>query len=182
MAAKVIRLRTRADQLREDQAAQLRQRLLDFPDLPQRAVSEIAAAIDQQTASTNGWTFVMMSPADNAKVVDWLAQNSKRPQIAMRLWAKLFLHLRRDTGEVLQTRDELAEAVGATADHVSTIMGELESIGAISRQRVRIPGMRGPGMVSYFMSPRVGTHLTGMARDIAQDEAPLLRLVETQGG
>ena len=41
-------------------------------------------------------------------------------------------------------------------------MGELEGIGAISRRRERIVGMRGPGAVRYFMNPNVATHLTGV--------------------
>jgi hypothetical protein len=61
-------------------------------------------------------------------------------------------------------------------------MTDLEFFRAISRKRTKIAGMRGPGVVSYFMSPHVGTHLPEGARDRAQDDAPLLRLVETHGG
>ena len=93
--------------------------------------------------------------------------------------AVLFNNLRTDTGEIVQTRDELAELIGDTPDHVSQIMGELGSIGAISRRREKVAGMRGPGLVRYFMNPKVGTHLTGAARDKAQaGSAPLLALIE----
>ena len=180
MHAQLVKLRTRADRLKTHQAEQLRQLVLDFPDLPERAVGELIATIDRQTASRTGWTFVMLSPEQNAAVVDWLAQHSTRPQVAMRLWAKLFQNLRTDTGEIVQTRDELAELIGDTADHVSQIMGELASIGAISRRREKVAGMRGPGLVRYFMNPRVATNLTGAARDQAQAAAPLLTLM--QGG
>mgnify|MGYP002716735275 CR=1 FL=1 len=112
MAARLVRLRTKADKLQADKAAALRQMILGFDGLPERAAGELLAAIDRSTAADNGWTFVMMSPADNARVVSWLLDNAKRPQVAVRLWSTLFLHLRRDTGEVMQTRDELAEAVG----------------------------------------------------------------------
>lgn len=178
MAARLVRLRTKADKLQADKAAALRQMILGFDGLPERAAGELLAAIDRSTAADNGWTFVMMSPADNARVVSWLLDNAKRPQVAVRLWSTLFLHLRRDTGEVMQTRDELAEAVGAKADHVSEIMGELESLGAISRQRVKVAGMRGPGLVRYFMNPTIATHQTGVARVMAQAEAPKLRSIE----
>ena len=179
MAASVVRLRTRKDQLQAEQAEQLRQLVLGLPELPERAAGEILAAIDRTTAAENGWTFAMVSPEDNARVVGWLAENSKRPMLAMRLWSVLFLHLRRDTGEIMQTRDELAEAVGIRSEHVSAIMGELETIGAISRKRTKVGGMRGPGMARYFMNPKVGTHLTGAARDRAQAEAPpLLAVIE----
>ena len=119
----------------------------------------------------------MMSPADNAKVVSWLAKNSEKPIVAVQLWAILFLHLDRDTGEVVQSRDELADAVDTSPRDVSRIMTELETIGAISRRREKVAGMRGPGVARYFMSPRIGTHIGGKAREIAQREAPVLRLV-----
>ncbi|RYY06567.1 MAG: hypothetical protein EON55_23050, partial [Alphaproteobacteria bacterium] len=66
------------------------------------------------------------------------------------------------------------------SDTVSEIMSELEGFGAIIRKRERVAGMRGPGMVRYFMNPRVATHLAGSERDQAQREAPLLQLM--QGG
>lgn len=178
MAAQLIKLRTKADRLKADQASGLRQLVLDFPDLPERAVNELIAAIDRQTVSKSGWTFVMLSPEQNAAVVQWLADNSARPIVAMRLWAQLFSNLRTDTGEIVQTRDELAEALGAKPTEISQIMGELATIGAISRRRERVAGMRGPGLVRYFMNPRVATNLTGASRDKAQSEAPLLAIID----
>ena len=89
----------------------------------------------------------------------------------------LFDNMRRDSGEIMLTRDELAELVGESADHVGGIMGELESIGAISRRREKVPGMRGQGVVRYFMSANIATHLAGVARDKAQAAAPELRVV-----
>jgi hypothetical protein len=121
----------------------------------------------------------MLSPEQNAAVVAWLAEHSARPQQAMKLWSILFTALRTDTGEIVLTRDELADRLGVTSDKISELMGELEQIGAISRRRHKIGGMRGRGMVRYFMNPRVATCLTGEARDQAQAAAPpLLRLME----
>jgi hypothetical protein len=142
-------------------------------------VSHAVAALDAKIASENGWTFVMLSPAENDRVVSWLLENSATPIIAMRVWTKLFLSLHRDTGEIAQSRDELAEAAGVAPRDVSRVMGELESIHAISRKRTKVAGLRGPGVVRYYMNPRIGTHLPGKVRDKAQAEAPLLRLVET---
>jgi hypothetical protein len=179
MPAWITKLVTRKDRLKADQGAQLKQLILEYPDLPERAVGKIVAAIDGETASRNGWTFVMISPAENKAVVGWLRHNSRRPMVALALWAELFDNLRTDTGEIVLTRDELAERVGCNVTDVSEIMGELESIGAISRRRERVAGMRGPGLVRYFMSPRIGTNLTGKARDQAQSKAPpLLSLME----
>lgn len=178
MPARIVRLRTKADRLRADTAAELRQLIIGFPALPDRARSEIVAAIDRQTASAAGWTFVMLSPDQNAAVMRWVRQNSRRPMLALAVWGELFTALRHDTGEVTMTRDELAERVGAAPGDVSRVMGELAEIGAIFVRRERVAGMRGPGRAVYFMNPNVATHLAGAARDRAQAEVPALRLVE----
>jgi CRP-like cAMP-binding protein len=178
MAAQIARLRTKADRLRSDTAAQLRQLVLQYPGLPERARGEIIGTIDRQTASEAGWTFVMLSPEQNAAVMRWLRQHSRQPTMALALWGELFTALRRDTGEVMLTRDELAERVGTSADEISRVMGELASIGAIIVHREKVAGMRGPGRAVYLMNPNVATNLTGAARDRAQAEAPSLMLVE----
>jgi hypothetical protein len=120
----------------------------------------------------------MLSPEQNEAVVTWLLDHSNRPQQAVRLWVTLFRHLRRDTGEIMLTRDEMAEQINERPDKVSAIMGELERIGAISRRREKVAGMRGPGVVRYFMNPNVATHLTGKTRDQAQAAARKLEVVE----
>ena len=146
--------------------------------MPERARGEIIGTIDRQTASEAGWTFVMLSPEQNAAVVRWLRQHSRLPTLALALWGELFTALRRDTGEVVLTRDELAERVGTHPSRVSTVMHELAGIGAIVTHREKVAGLRGPGRAVYLMNPNVGTHLTGAARDKAQAEAPRLQLVE----
>jgi hypothetical protein len=178
MAATLRRLRTKADRLHAEQAEALRQMVITFPGLPERSRSEIVAAIERQGAALNGWTFVMLSPSQNKAVARWLALNSKRPQKAMLLWAELFDHLRRDTGEIMLSRDQMAELIGEHPTNVSEIMHELASIGAIITTRERVVGMRGPGRAVYFMNPNVATNLSGAARDRAQAEAPKLRIVE----
>ena len=171
MAAVLRRLRTTPGRLREEQAAALRQMILAVPGLPEPAVGSIVAAIDRETVAENGWTFVMLSPAQNRAVVNWLLEHSSRPQKAISLWSLLFEHLRRDTGEIMLTREQMAEQIVEEPKHVSTIMTELESIGAIDRRREKVPGMRGPGVARYFMNPNVATHLTGKLRDKVQAEA-----------
>ena len=119
------------------------------------------------------WTFVMLSPAQNSEVVDWLAENSKRPLAAVKLWGRLFKHMRMDTGEIMLPRAQLAEAINVAPKHLSSIMTELEGINAIRRER---DGRR----VRYFMNPNVATHIAGPARAEAQKGAGALTLV--QGG
>jgi hypothetical protein len=181
MPAVIKRLETRPDRLKRDTAEQLRGLLQGFPGgLPERLMGELLLALDRCSPAAEGeeWTFVMLSPVQNAAVVRWLANNSERPQLAMQLWALLFEHLRRDTGEVVKTREELAEELEVAPCHISSTMTELEQLGAIVRVRQKVPGMRGRGVVRYFMNPRVGTHLAGEARRKAQAEAPKLALVD----
>jgi len=183
MAATLHRLRSKADRLKKEKAQELAQYLLQFPgleDVPERALGRILASLDQVTVSEEGWSFVMLSPAQNAAVVRWIHEKSSRPQQAALLWAECFTVLRSDTGEIMLTRLELAERIGASEQNVSTIMSELVKIGAISTKREKVAGLRGPGMVRYFMNPRVATNLTGSAREKAQENAPLLTIM--QGG
>ena len=89
---------------------------------------------------------------------------------AVALWNELLGVLDGHTGEVLATRAELAELVGCEPRDISRLMGELERLGAIIRKR-------DGRAVKYFLSPLVGTTLSGAARDKAQASAPPLRLV-----
>jgi hypothetical protein len=171
MAATLHRLRTKRRRLRAEQAQALRGMILDFEGLPDHAARAIIATIDRETAAENKWTFVMLSPAQNRAVLHWLLEHAERPREAVALWALLFEHLDHPTGMVLLTRDEIAEQVGTHPDTVSRIMSDLERVGAISRRRERVGGLRGPGMVRYFMNPSVATHLAGKDRDKAQAEA-----------
>jgi hypothetical protein len=180
VAAKLVRLQTQTDKLREDQAVQLRQLVLSLPDAPPDAISRVLAAIDRGTAARNGWTFVMLSPAQNRAVAGWLSEHSKRPKVAMLLWAELFMHLEADSGHIAATRDELAAAIGATPHDVSRVMSELVSIGAVTRWYEKIPGLRGQGMVRYSMNPHVATKLPGAARVEAQKLHAPVRLVPAE--
>lgn len=146
----------RREMVDHNHAKQLRQQILDMP-LPEQTRAEMLSALSRNTASENCWTFIMLSPQQNRAVARYLDSHSKRPREALMLWAELFLSVRMDTGEILQTRQELAEAVGITVNNVSRIMTELEKINAIKRSRERIPGVRGAGRVRYFMNPNIAT-------------------------
>lgn len=119
------------------------------------------------------WTFVMISPQQNNAVVKWLNDNSKRPMKATLLWAELFTVMRNDTGEILRTRDELAERIGEAPSNVSRIMTELASINAIVRRK---EGRR----VKYFMNPNIATHIPTpeQRKEARENSGPLLVLME----
>ena len=124
----------------------------------------------QQNPTTTKWTFVMISPQQNAAIVNWIDANSKRRFEAVKLWAELFKHLHSGTGEIMATRDALAKATNISADHVSEIMGELASINAIQKRK------QGRHVV-YYMNPNVGTNFTAEKRDHAQKDFGQLQLV-----
>lgn len=117
--------------------------------------------------------FIMMTASQNAAVVRWLRQNSKRPQAAIALWAELFTAVHPTTGEIMLSRADLAERVAIEAKNVSSIMTELVGINAIRRER---EGRR----VKYFMNDNVATHIASPeARAAAREKAgPLLVLME----
>ena len=171
MPAKIVRLHTAADRLRQEDAQQLRRLILDFANLPPRASREIIHAIDLATAVDEGWTFLMINPMQNAAVVGWLCKHSARPSIAAHLWAQMLTATDRETGEVLLSRDELAERVGARPNGVTDVLRELEQIGAITRGREKIPGLRGSGRLVVLINSRVATKLAGVARVKAQQAA-----------
>lgn len=174
----IVTLQTRPDRLRRDHEEAARQALLPLEGvIPGDLMRDIVGLLDRRSASRNKWTFVMLSPAQNGLVVRYLADHSERPVLALKAWALCFEHLRNDTGEVLLTREQFADNLGVALQHVSNVMSELVEFGAIIRRRERVGGMRGPGLVRYFMNPRVATHLAGVERDKAQDDAPQLRLV-----
>jgi hypothetical protein len=177
--ASIVVLRTKPERLRTDQAAVLRQALLPFEEAMPDAVRALISHIDRQTASRNRWTFVMINPAQNDAVVNFLADYSTRPVVGMKLWSLCFNYLRNDTCEIMLTREEFAEKLQQRVQEVSTIMTELEDFGAIIRRVEKVAGLRGRGIVRYYMNPMVATHLSGAERDKAQADAPpLLRLME----
>jgi DNA-binding transcriptional ArsR family regulator len=174
----VVRLRTRRDAKEQTGLEALRDVLQDMAaaGAPSGVVDRLVAVVERELASRRGWGFVMVEPNLNAEVVAHLAKHSRRKLTAVQLWARLFEVLPPDSNEVLVSRAELARLVGCEPRTVSEIMGELEEIGAVYRQK------EGRG-VRYFVHPRLGTHLTGAVRDRAQAEAPplKLRLVDPAG-
>jgi hypothetical protein len=184
MAATITKLTPKAARLRQDQAEEFRSVLQEIEarmDLPVDLMRTIYTEVEKRTASRRKWTFIMLSPEQNATVVEHLITHSERPLLAVRLWALCFKHLRTDTGEILLSREEIADKMGQPAKHISSLMSELEKCGAIIRHREKVAGMKGRGLVRYFMNPRVATHLSGAERDNAQDGAPPL-LTLMQGG
>lgn len=187
MAAEIRRLRTRPAVLRQDENELFRRALLPLRDVvdggqPLRSevrllASKLLVAVDRETGCEKQRSFVMLYPDQNGLVVRHLLANSARPKVAVNVWALLFEYLRTDTGEVVLSRSEIAEKLDLDPRDVSRVMTELVKFGALSRHRVPIAGLPGPGAVRYFMNPNVGTHLQRKARETAQAGAPVLKVV-----
>jgi len=116
--------------------------------------------------------FIMLSPAQNFAVNEWLHAHSKRKDEAKRLWSLLFTAVHPNTGEIMLTRSEISQRLQVKPENVSRIMTELASINAILREK------RGREVV-YFMSNHIATHLpTGERLNEARTKTPKLRLVQ----
>ena len=111
--------------LAEERAKRRREEARDFARQARRlgldgdTLARIDAAAQAHAAQPERWLFVMMGPRENAAVVRWINANSKRPHKAHELWATLLEHLRMDTGEIMATRQELAERIGESPDNLS---------------------------------------------------------------
>ncbi len=155
----VVGLKTRPQRFDEDQARALKQALLPFLDdqrYPQDHVHGLLHEIDRKTRpDAPAETFIMLKPAQNAAVAKWLGANSRRPAKAMLVWSVLFDHLYPHTGQIMLTREQIAEMVGIRPTEVSAIMGELATCQAVFTERRRIDGVRGPGQAVYFMNKHV---------------------------
>lgn len=64
----------------------------------------------------------------------------------------VLLCLDQDTGEVSLTREELAREIGCSPRSVSSIMGTLEKLGVLTRERRPEPGVRGLGRAVYVVN------------------------------
>lgn len=171
----VTRLKTQKDRLREEQGDLLKQALLPYAETDpamREAVGRLYVQINRLTTPSPGTTepFVMIRPAQNLAVVRWLNANSKRPHKATEIWAILFDHLMPHTGQIMLTREEIAETVGISADDVSKVMNELVKFGAIFSEREKVAGLRGPGMVRYYMN----RHVAEVGSRATQEELSLI--------
>lgn len=173
MPAHIKRLKTNLQKIQEQEYEQLRLVLAQYPQLNEQKVTSLLwdAKKKANLQELNTWTFIMISPEQNRSVVRWLNKNSKRRFEATEVWALLFENVQRETGQIMLTRQEIAKEIEIAARHVSTIMTELESIGAIIKKK------EGRGVI-YYMNPNVANHYPQEIRNQKQKEAPQLKLLD----
>ena len=138
-----------------------RQAVLNL-ELPKPVTETMLVAIARHTfpETRERWTFHMLQPKQVLTVWDAIRAlpGKDRPHQVRHLFDLVLAHLEWDTGLVILTREELAQAIGTTPGHVSRMMGTLERIGVICRERVRLDGMRGRGIARYRVNPHVAWH------------------------
>ena len=168
--AQIVRLTTKPQRSGQEEAAQaaeqlslLSEKLLKhLPGEARIAISRATHALQKAARpdTTEGlWPggFTMLSRMQTAAIWDAIRAlpSDDRPNQVRHAFDLVLLNLRQDTGEVLLTRDQLAEEIDCAPRSVSTIMGTLEKMGVIRRERRKIEGVRGPGMAVYFINPHV---------------------------
>ena len=168
----VTKLSAERAKKRREEARQIVQQVRRL-GLDPETLAKIDDAAKAHAKSSENWIFVMLSPAQNAEVINWLHSHSKRPLKATMVWARLLEHLRMDTGEIMVTRQELAERVGLAPRTLSEVMTELASINAIRREK---EGRN----VRYFLNPHIATHIPNASKRKAERDGagPLLTIME----
>lgn len=191
----VQRLVTQRERITREAAAAVGEQLALFPEsvLPAWARASVMNAVQRiAEPDTEGsiWPggFCMLSRAQTAAVWDAIRAlpREKRPNQVRHAFDLVLLNLRQDTGEVMLTCDQIAErmsrpgAPAVASRHVSEVMGTLERLGVIRRERRRVPGMKGPGMAVYFINEHVAWNGSLEIRKARAEEIapPLLEIIE----
>lgn len=193
--AQLVRLRTRRERSERDEAAAAAAQLsLLTPELlgqlppgVQRAISQARHALQRHARPDTEeglWPggFNMLSRTQTAAIWDAIRAlpPDARPGQVRHAFDLVLLNLDQDTGEVTLTRDQLAERIGCAPRSVSTIMGTLERMGVVRRERRRIEGMQGPGQAVYLVNPHVAWNgdLEIRKEETAKVKPPMLTLME----
>ena len=191
----IVRLHTPQQRTERGAAADLAEQLRLLPDeLLQQLPGSIRLAISKATHGLHKharpdteeglWPggFTMLSRAQTAAIWDAIRTlpADDRPNQVRHAFDLVLLNLRQDTGEVMLTRDQLAERIGCAPKHVSTIMGTLERLGVVRRERRRVEGLQGPGVAVYFINPHVAWNgsLDVRKAEAAEAKPPLLTVME----
>lgn len=195
--AKIVRLQTkqkRSDAVTLTEAADAlrelpEQLVMELPGIVRLAISRAVHGLNRHARGDIAgglWPggFVMLSRNQTKAVWDAirLLPSVDRPMLVRDAFMVLMLNVRQDTGECILSRDEIAEEIGCAPNHISRIMSTLERMGVISRNRTRIEGMRGAGLVRYSVNPHVAWNgsLDLRKQEAATVAPPLLTLM--QGG
>ena len=147
------------EQIARAKAEEFRQYVMAFDGLSGSLRDEVLIGIarHENGGKLMEWRFVMLSPAQCLAVWDAIRAlpSEDRPQQVRHLFDLVITHIEVNTGLVTLTREELAELIGTAPANVSRMMGTLEGLGVINRERKKVAGMRGAGVARY----RVNSHV-----------------------
>lgn len=185
----VHRLVTRPERMRSEAGNALRLAIQAIPDgvmTPFERVTALRAAarITQPAPGADVWPggFTMISLAQVGRVWDAIRElpAQDRPQDVRRAFDLVLLNLAPDEGRVNLTREEFAEKMGVRPEDASTALGVLVRLGVLTRERVRAPGLRGPGLAVFHINPHVAWNgaLDVRKERAAKQAGPLLQLME----
>lgn len=157
--AKIRRFIPKDERIAKEKAETARQAVLDL-GLPPTATEAILVTIarHENGGQIADWKFNMLNPSQCLAV--WNAIRAlpadERPGQVRHLFDLILTHIEQNTGIVTLTREELAAQIGTEPKHVSTMMGTLERMKVVFRERVKVAGMRGPGVARYRLNQWVG--------------------------
>lgn len=189
MAGKLLRFRPKRELITQEAAASLAEQLKLFTEqeVPAVAQAQLLNALHRLThpdAEQPIWKggFMMLSRIQCVAVWDAIRSLPavSRPNQVRHAFDLVLANLRQDTGEVMLTRDEFADKMGCASRSVSTVMTTLERMDVIRRERRSIEGVRGRGMVVYFINPHVAWNgsLNLRLEEAKHVAPPLLTLME----
>jgi CRP-like cAMP-binding protein len=162
--AEVVRLTTRPERVKRETAAAIVAQLLlfseqDLPAQPRAAILNALARVTHPDTETSIWGvgYMMIHRRETKVVWDAIRQlpRKDRPQEVRHCFDLVLLNIRQDNGEIMMTRDEMAEEIGCAPREVSKAMNVLWRMGVLERELRKVAGMRGPGMVVWFINPHV---------------------------
>lgn len=153
--AKITRFVPKAERIAKDKAEAVRQAILDL-DLPTTATEAMFVTIarHENGGRLSDWRFNMLNPSQCLAIWNAIEELSgeDRPRIVRRVFDYVLTHIEQNTGIVTLTREELAGKIGIRPQEVSEAMGVLERMKVVFRERVKVAGMRGPGMARYRLN------------------------------
>lgn len=160
-SAQIRRLTTAREKIDRQSAASARAAIADLPLTPnnQRIIAGALRAITMPEKTATIWpgaTFTMISREATGKI--WKAIDELDPKLKPHLVRKVFdqvlLNLEFETGMVVLSREEIAEAIGCASNHVSHAMGILHRMGVIETAFSKVPGLKGR-VVTYYVNADV---------------------------
>lgn len=191
MVAKLLRFQSRQGLAKRQLAEQVEAQLALFSDEEvspheRETVRNLLHRIAHPNTEENIWPggFCMISRQQTEAVWDAIRKlpAEARPHQVRHAFDLVLLYLRPDTGEVMLSRQEMAQKMETDPANVSRVMRTLEDMEVVTRKRRAVDGVRGPGKVVYSINAYVAWNgrLEVRKREAAKTKPPSLNLVRLE--